>query len=280
MGKIKGKLDDLKERNQEEHEKRKISIWRVFAYFIIYSFVGYVIETIFGLFNEGIIESRQSFLYGPFCSIYGVGAVIIILVLNYKFFRNNHTLFVGGFIVGTIVEYLVSLFGEMLLHVKWWDYSDRFLNIGGRVCFMFSIFWGLLGVYLMRVINPLVDRFIDWLKTKINYTFLKIATAVAIVLLFIDCMISAYAINVFLVKVAVENDLPVVNRQEVNERYKKLYEDPENARIIEKYFSTSKMLMTYPNLTITMENGDFQRIDSYYPDVKNYYVNFNKEKSI
>ena len=90
----------LKEADKIDEKPRKTSIWRLLAYFIIYSFLGYVIETIFAIFNYGVWESRQSFLYGPFCCIYGLGAAIIILVLRYRFFKNNHTLFVGGFIVG------------------------------------------------------------------------------------------------------------------------------------------------------------------------------------
>ena len=58
-----------------------ISIWRILAYFIIYSFLGYVIETIFGIVTKGVWESRQSFLYGPFCAIYGLGACIMIIFL-------------------------------------------------------------------------------------------------------------------------------------------------------------------------------------------------------
>ena len=58
-----------------------ISIWRILAYFIIYSFFGYIIETIFGIATKGVWESRQSFLYGPFCAIYGLGACIMIIFL-------------------------------------------------------------------------------------------------------------------------------------------------------------------------------------------------------
>ena len=99
------------------------SIWRILAYFIIYSILGYIIETVYGIITKGVWESRQSFLYGPFCGIYGVGAVVMILSLQY-FNQNNNRLFIGGFIVGSIVEYLVSLFGEIILNTKWWDYSN------------------------------------------------------------------------------------------------------------------------------------------------------------
>ena len=59
-----------------------LSIWRILAYFIIYSVVGYIIETLFGIVTKGRWESRQSFLYGPFCAIYGLGAVIMIIFLH------------------------------------------------------------------------------------------------------------------------------------------------------------------------------------------------------
>ena len=56
-----------------------ISIWRICAYFIIYSFLGFIIETAFGLVTKGVIESRRSSLYMPICSIYGAGAIVMIL---------------------------------------------------------------------------------------------------------------------------------------------------------------------------------------------------------
>lgn len=59
-----------------------ISVWRILSYFIIYSIIGYIIEETYALVLYGVIESRQSFLYGPFCSIYGVGAVIMICSLQ------------------------------------------------------------------------------------------------------------------------------------------------------------------------------------------------------
>ena len=239
-----------------------------------------MIETLFALFNYGVFESRQSFLYGPFCCIYGLGAVIIILVLNYKFFKNNHTLFIGGFIVGSIVEYFVSLLGELILNVKWWDYSNRFLNINGRICFLYSIFWGLLGVYLMRVINPFVDKCIDWFKEKVNLILLKIMTLALIVFLFFDCLISAYAINVFLIKVAVENDVQINYKQETEKIYDELYKDGEKAEFLNKFFSVEKVLMTYPNLTITLQDGSMKKISEFYPDVKNYYYKFDTQRNI
>lgn len=279
--KIKGYWKNVQKKQEPEVlEPIRTSIWRVMAYFIIYSFLGFVIETLFALVNYGVFESRQSFLYGPFCSIYGLGAVIVILVLRYKFFKNNHTLFIGGFIVGSIVEYFVSLFGELLLNVKWWDYSDRFLNINGRICFLYSIFWGLLGVYLLKVVNPRIDKFIDWLAKKINIVLLRIFTSAIIIFLFVDCLLSAYAINVFLIRACIEKDLPVSYKSEIENLYHEIYDDKDKANLINKYFNNEKMILTYPNLTITLEDGTLKRVAEYYPDIKNCYYRFDVNRNM
>lgn len=152
----------------EKVKEEKINIYRILAYFIIYSIVGFIVETLYALVVYGTLESRQGFLYGPFCPIYGVGALAIILTLK-NLQLDVHKLFIGGFLVGGVTEYLVSLIGEYVLNVNWWDYSDRFLNINGRVCFAFCCFWGVLTVYLLKVLNPHIDKIIDKIKAKYKY---------------------------------------------------------------------------------------------------------------
>ena len=67
----------------KEHKKIiKFNIWQACSYFIFYSFIGCLLETGFGLWSKGVIESRQSFLFGPFCIIYGIGALLIITFLS------------------------------------------------------------------------------------------------------------------------------------------------------------------------------------------------------
>ena len=163
------------------------------AYFIIYSVLGYIVETLFGLVTKGVIESRQSFLYGPFCAIYGLGAVIMILGLQ-RFNKNNYTLFFGGFVIGSIVEYVISLIGEIIFNIKWWDYSSMAFNINGRVCIAFSFFWGVLAIYLMSHLNPLVDKFLDKISPKV----LKISVIIGIIIMLLDFLVTSFAFkNVF-----------------------------------------------------------------------------------
>ena len=75
-----------------KNNKKKFTLIQILAYFIIYSIIGFIIETIFGLLTKGVLESRKSFLYGPFCGIYGVGAVVMIVGLQHLK-KNNYTLF-------------------------------------------------------------------------------------------------------------------------------------------------------------------------------------------
>ena len=113
---------------QKEHKKIcGVSGWRILGYIVIYGFLGYLIEVIYGIATKGVIESRQSFLYGPFCSIYGIGAVLMILPMNKLNSKNKIADFFLSAFIGCSVEYIVSWVGEVFLHSKWWDYSDYFL---------------------------------------------------------------------------------------------------------------------------------------------------------
>ena len=155
------------------------------VYFVIYSFLGFIIETIYGMITKGVIESRQSFLYGPFCGIYGLGDVTMILSLN-KFKDNNNQLFFGGFIVGSIIEYIVSFLGEIILHVKWWDYSDMPFNLNGRICVFFSVFWGFLAIYLISYVNPKIDYLINKISAKLSMKVLRFVTVFSIIFLLFE----------------------------------------------------------------------------------------------
>ena len=251
-----------------------ISIWRIVAYFIIYSVVGFIIETIFGILTKGVLESRKSFLYGPFCSIYGLGAVLMILPLQ-RFKKNNYTLFAAGFVIGSIIEYFVSLIGELIFHIKWWDYSDQVLNLNGRICVLFSLFWGLLAIYLMSDINKRVDKLIDFLKKKISMGILKIGIILISIFIAFDLGITAYALQMFTIRIVYNNNLNVANKQYIDEQYEKIYiKDIKQKEFIMKYFDDEKMIKTFPNIKIEDANGNILFYRAYVKDIKPYYYNF------
>ena len=230
-----------------------ISIWRILSYFILYCILGFIVETIFGLVTKGRIESRQGFLYGPVCPIYGLGAVIMILALQ-PLKKNNYILFFGGCVVGAIIEYLISYLGEIILKVNWWDYSDRFLNINGRICLTYSLFWGILALYLMKHLNPLIDKLFDKIKSKVSVKWLKILVAIIMIFLVIDGVLTAIGVKIFFARTVYLYDLDVANKEKYIYEYNQVKEKTHFNRIQEKIFSDKKMMKTFPNLKLKSNN--------------------------
>ena len=279
---IKNTIDKSNKEAKMNNKKKKftimgLSVWRILAYFIIYSVVGYIIETIFGIITKGVWESRQSFLYGPFCAIYGLGAAIMIIFLH-KYSKNYTRLFIGGFIVGSIVEYLVSWIGEMLLGVKWWDYSDMPLNINGRICVYFSIFWGFLALYLIASFNPRIDRLINWIKSKLSVKALEVLATTVTILLLVDCIATGIALSFFLVRMVHNYDLNVPDKEIIMQKYDDIYNDKKLSNFIYKYWGDKKMLKTFPNLKVQDSYGNMVYMDELLNDIKPYYYRFNFKK--
>ena len=268
------------EKNNKENKVKKnktifgFSIWRLIAYFSIYSVLGFVIETAFGAVTKGVIESRKSFLYGPFCAIYGLGAVVMILCLQ-PFKKNNNTLFWGGFVAGSVIEYLVSLIGELIFHVIWWDYSDMPLNINGRVCVYFSIFWGLLGIYLVSYINPKIDKLINFIKRKISDKALKIIEMITAVFLIVDCLLTAYALKAFYIRMVKLHNINIGNVEMIDKEYDKIYGNKKKSDFIYKYLGDEKMIKTLPNLKLQDNDGKIVYFDSLLTDIQTYYYKFS-----
>lgn len=260
-------------KSKSKKSKFKISvfeynIWQILQYFIIYSFVGFIIETIYGLLTEGVIESRQSMLYGPFCCVYGLGAICLICMPK-QAKKNNWTLFGAGFIIGSIVEYLISWIGDCIFHVKWWDYTDLAFNINGRVCLIFSIFWGILTVLLNKSINPKVDEMID----KIPVKKINTITMVLIIFMFIDFLISSFALKMFYTRLVYNYDLEVQGIEEYYEEYLSMYKENQELRdLVDTLFSDKKMLKTFPNLKLTLKDGNILLVSDVLVDIKPYYI--------
>lgn len=123
-----------------------------FLLFIIYSFIGWCMEVALKL-----IESRKfvnrGFLIGPYCPIYGYGAILITFLLK-KYVYDPLTLFIMAILVCGILEYSTSYLMEKIFKARWWDYSKNKFNINGRVCLETIIPFGLLGLLIMYVTNP------------------------------------------------------------------------------------------------------------------------------
>ena len=245
---------------------KKNIVWKVLIYFIIYSIAGFFLETIFAIITKGTLESRQSFLYGPFCIVYGIGAICLIFTLN-KYKDSTIKLFLYGMLVAAIVEYRTSYIGEQMMHIKWWDYSSAFLNIHGRTCLFYAICWGILTIPLIKYINPALDKQIEKVFSKISINVLKTAITAITLFMAIDGLISCYALDNFLARVAEENNIKIVGIEEWE----------KSSQIAGKLFSNEKMMMTYPNMLVVNDKDEIVHLEKLLSNVKNYYYKFENE---
>lgn len=141
------------------------SVYVLLWLFLAYSFVGVVIEGLFFLACERSLESRTGLLYLPLRPLYGVGGCAFALLLR-PVVDQPFAVFVLGAVVATVVEYLASLTTDRLFGAVSWDYSDKLLNLQGRVCLVYSLAWGglaLLALYgLDRPLRRLLGLVPEW----------------------------------------------------------------------------------------------------------------------
>jgi uncharacterized membrane protein len=134
--------------------------------------LGWILEVIYHLYKNRHFVNR-GFLYGPLCPIYGCGAVLLIAFLD-KPTYNLAYVFLGGVIIGTVIELITGYIMELAFYTKWWDYSHEKYNIKGYVCLKFSLFWGVLAIILIRLINPGVSKGIHWIIGNLGEIFYSI----------------------------------------------------------------------------------------------------------
>lgn len=163
----------------------------LFLLFLIYSFLGWVIETVFCSLPKKEFADR-GFLLGPICPIYGFGGILMIVLLK-KYLNDPIVLFIMAVVICSILEYLTSLLMEKLYNTRWWDYSNKLFNINGRVCLSNAVCFGGLGLLLLYFINPLLTS----LLSKISLTTLTIISIILFVILMIDLIVSLVVIGKF-----------------------------------------------------------------------------------
>jgi len=145
-------------------------------FFLFYSFMGWILETIFA----SIIAKRfinRGFLSGPFCPIYGFGAILIIqsatvidgIFLKVTTLYSLITKIIFAIILTTLLEYFTGAILEKIFKCRWWDYSNEFLNIKGRVCLKYSVLWGTLAYVLIEVIHPISSQVVVQLTLTAKY---------------------------------------------------------------------------------------------------------------
>ena len=128
-------------------------------YFFIYSFLGWCFETLYAVYELGHFTKR-GFLFGPMCPIYGYGALILLIFLR-RYKKNSLKLFCISAIVLSAFEYLVSFGLEGLFKSHWWDYTNEFFNLNGRISILFTFVWGIAAILFINHIHPFVKKHLN-----------------------------------------------------------------------------------------------------------------------
>lgn len=145
------------------------SLYDLLYFFTIYSFGGWLCEIAYAYKNQKKFVNR-GFLNGPFCPIYGFGCLILIVFLNYVK-HNLLLLFIGSVFLTSLLEYITAIILEYAFKSTWWDYSDDPFNIKGRICLVFSLIWGALGLIVVKFIHPVVDSIVSSIPLYIGSVF-------------------------------------------------------------------------------------------------------------
>lgn len=133
-----------------------MSIYYSILYFFVYGFLGWCTEVIFAAFKQHRFVNR-GFLNGPICPIYGVGVTLVIACLE-AFQSNLLLLYISSVILVTVLEGVTGWAMDKLFHNKWWDYSKLPFNIGGYVCLLFSLIWGVACVFIVYFVHQLIHQ--------------------------------------------------------------------------------------------------------------------------
>lgn len=160
-------------------------ITMLFDWFIIYSFLGWVYETIYCSVNLGRYSER-GFLYGPICPIYGVCIVAAILLFSDRV-KNNIILFFSCAFLSSCVEYMVSSGLEFIFGRRWWNYSNQLFNIEGKVCLGAAIVFGLIGIMIIRYLHP---KLVHFMNVFIHAGILKRLTRLIFTIFLFDLFIT------------------------------------------------------------------------------------------
>ena len=214
------------------------NIWIYLALFFIYAVFGWIIETSIVSIREKRFINR-GFLVGPYCPIYGNGVVLIHILLHDYFTGNPFTLIVLIIALCGVLEFFTSYFMEKLFKTRWWDYSNKNLNINGRICLNNLFGFGLGGILVVllnvKVVLPLL--------LKVNPTILKASIIFIAVIYLFDC---AFSSNIVIKFRTAGNKLKKDSTEEISVRVREMLNS--------KHF-TKRLADAFPNFRLLMEKN-------------------------
>ena len=134
--------------------------------FFIFSFLGWCYELILDLINKGALINLGFFL-GPYLPIYGTGSLCVIVLLK-KFYKKPLLTFFLSMVICSTIEFFTSYILELIYHKLWWDYSNLFLNLNGRIALGVAVVFGIFCLILNYILAPFFNKQIYKIPNKIQ----------------------------------------------------------------------------------------------------------------
>ena len=210
----------------------------VFLTFFIFSVIGWISECIFCSIKEKRLIMNRGFLIGPYCPIYGFGALFLYLTTYIEYDIVLYTIIM---VLGiSILEYFTSYIMEKAFKARWWDYSDEFLNINGRICLKNTVLFIIGGLIFAYIVKPI---YVDLISSIPENIFIIITTSIMIVYS-IDCIISFTIMN------RIKKSFTNMQKDSTEEIEK------EVNKVLSKHrFYAKKLFNSFPNLSLKIPSG-------------------------
>ena len=211
-----------------------------FFMFLIFSILGWITECIYCSISERKIVINRGYLIGPYCPIYGIGVIYGYTFLT-LFESNPILLFVMAMIGASILEYITSYTMEKLFNARWWDYSDKPVNINGRICLRNAIMFGLIGIIFTYSAKPLFVDLVDMIPDNTLILF-------NLILMFfftIDNIVSFNIMN------KIKNNFTSIKKDSTDEIEKEV-----NKLLLSHRFYFKKLFKSFPNVNFTLPSSD------------------------
>lgn len=180
----------MKDKVNHIHSKKLSTLQTYVLYFFLFAFLGWCMETIYSFIVLGHFTKR-GFLYGPLCPLYGYGALILIIFLG-KYRKHSLKLFVYSAIIFSVFEYVTSYVLEVLFHSYWWDYTNEFFNLNGRISIFYSFAWGIIAIIFVAHLYPFFKKKMNLFLSKISYIPKVFTLNITCIIYVIDTILSCF----------------------------------------------------------------------------------------
>lgn len=196
--------------------------------FLIGSFLGDLVETVFCRFTMGWWMSRSSVVYGHFSIVWGFACALLTAFLYRHRDKRDSYIFVYGTVVGGAYEYICSVLAELVFGTVFWDYSKIPFNLGGRINLLYCFFWGIAAVLWLKVVYP----FLSWIIEKIPKKTGPVITWILVLLMTVNMAVSALALSRY------------------SQRQRGVEATSEISQMLDEHFPDARMERVYPKAKV------------------------------